>query len=320
MTVPSQTGLGPNGAGVGLTGPNGANLGGVVNASPAAGATSLAILRIPANVAAGETVVIGGSTFRVAAVATDSTKTCANGELNNTNPTCELFTMTAHGLIAGDLIRVQNEIMMVSLKLNANQVKLLRGVSGTTIATHADGQSIFTESSPGSGSIAVGLNATFTPTAFTPAFVADLNNFLRCSEQIGAIQISVNEVIIYAANRDRKGVQTPLGTTSNLGTTETLAGASNAFDTATLAGGALPGQYAYISRAPVANEVTAGVIHFIFPFAVNRVKRPKIYTTASGALATWDGAVTISGNRVTLDNTGASDWATTHTIEVEAFS
>jgi len=280
------------------------------------GLPAFGTLRIAANVAAGQTITVGASVFRVAALTTDSGATVTRGELNNTDSTCELFNFPAHGLKGGDLIRVQNEIALVTLVLNANQIKLLRGVSGTTIAAHADGQSIFTEAAPGAGNIAVGLNTTLTPAAFTPAFVADFNNVRRCQENVQAIQISTGEVLFVLANREaNRNLITPIAGVSALATTETLAGAGNGFDAATLGGGQNPGVQMTVFRVPTAAEVTAGSFHIMLPFAPT-VDRVKVITTSTQATKAWDGAATVVGNRVTIGNGGSVDWAVTDTVEV----
>ncbi len=38
--------------------------------------------------------------------------------------------------------------------------------------------------------------------------------------------------------------------------------------------------------------------------------------TAAGAAVAWDGVVTVGGGKVTVDNSGATDWAATNVIHV----
>lgn len=288
--------------------PNGIDFGDPTNEalSKVPGVPAQGILRVASNVAGAETVVIGADTYRVAIVNTDSTKTVAGGELNNTDQFSKL-TMASHGLKGGDLVRCQNEIMLVLQWLDANHVLLKRGVSGTTIATHADGQALYTEASPGAGNIAVGLVTTLTPTAFTAALVADINN--RGVGPYAATLIDANTVLVYTA--DKPGGN-PESYGTNVAVSETLAGANNAWDAANLVGrvASIPRIYPIV---PLAAEVTAGKIERIFPFAPT-VIGAFMQTTATRAAANYDGVITVTGNRVTLDNTGTADFAATHTI------
>ena len=105
-----------------------------------------------------------------------------------------------------------------------------------------------------------------------------------------------------------------------LATTETLGGSGNAWDAATLNGGVdsnLARQSAIVQRVPVTAEVTAGTMRFAFPFnpaaAIVNVR-----TTSSGVVIAWDGATTITGSRVDVNNAGSVDWATTSTVTVIA--
>lgn len=324
MSVPVQTGN-PNGTDFGN--------GNVIDYLHNPGQAAQGVLRIAANVAEGETVVIGGTTLKFATIATDSTKVTANGDLNNTD-NISAVGITAHGLVAGDLIRVGSEQMRVIGVPNANRIIVLRGVSGTTIAAHADAVAIFKQAASGAAAstILVGLNATFTPTAATPALVADINELRNArgnvfAEAAMAIQVSVNEVVVCSALRShRLGILVPVAAVqgsdgsyaiSTLATTETLAGAGNAWDAATLQFGIKPGPLCITRRAPIAAEVTAGVMHFVFPFTpVTGGVRAKIITTSTQAAKAYDGAITITGNRVTIDNSGATDWATTDQVEL----
>lgn len=70
-----------------------------------------------------------------------------------------------------------------------------------------------------------------------------------------------------------------------------------------------------VVRVPTADEVTRGKMHLYFPFTPRAVM-VQVVVTSSGAPTVWDGAVTQSGNRVTLDNSGSTDWATTDTVKV----
>lgn len=265
------------------------------------------LLRIAANVAAEETVVIGADTYRFAVVNTDATKNTTRAMVVELET--HEFYMSAHGLIVGDLIRVENEIMLVTHVLDANRIALKRGVSGTTIATHDADSDIFTEATPGEGGIAVGLVTTLTPTAASAALIADINN--RGSTPVRAVQHTANGVFVVNAVT-RGGANHP-GLGVAYATTETMAGANNAWATATLAGGEDPYIEQTVVKVPSATEVALALMRIPFPFTPEVVAARWI-TTADGTVALVDGTVTVVGNDVTIDQAGGTDFAATHTL------
>lgn len=277
------------------------------------GMAASGILRVAANAASGETVVITPDTYRVAVVQTDSTKTTANGTVNNDAEYVQNFYMLAHGLIIGDLILIGTEMMLVIGVPDANHIHLRRGVSGTTIVAHADAVAIYTEATPGAGSIAVGLGVAVTPTVFTARLTADINN--RGTASVRAINVDANTVLVYLANK--AGVASPAAgnPASTINTTETLAGGGNAWDAATLTGGVPTHLPVLIKIVPIAAEVTKGEIRRVLPFAATIV-RVLVKTTSTLADVVWDGVASISGEQLILDNTGSTDWATTSEIWV----
>lgn len=307
--VQKQTGMGPNGI---FLGDNA-----YLDVAHMPGLCAASILRVAANVASGETVTINNTVFRVAVAQTNSGQVTANGELNNTQTITPYVTIPSHGLVAGDVILVGSEFMAVKQKINANVVSVYRGVSGSTIAAHADGVAIFTEAVPGAGNLGVALGATLTPTAFTAALVADINDSRRCTEPVMAILTSVNEVRVVSADRDvRHGTLVPIAATTTYATTETLAGAGNAWDAAAMAGGVLPGPQVTVYHTPTAAEVTANAFSLTFPFPIVAVARVKVITISTQAAKAWNGATTVTGNNVIVDNSGATDWAATDQVEV----
>ena len=66
-----------------------------------------------------------------------------------------------------------------------------------------------------------------------------------------------------------------------------------------------------------AADVTATEILFQFDYLNPAYVLVSVYT-AAGAVKAWDGAATISGNTVTVDNTGATDFAATDVVICEA--
>jgi len=278
------------------------------------GRPAIGTLRIAADVVAEETITVGDDVYRVAVVDTDSTQNTSGGQLNNTNPIVGPVTIPAHGLIGGDVIRVESEFMLVTNRLNANQVTLKRGISNSTIAAHADGIDIFTEAVKGAGGIAVCMTTTLTPTVFTPRFVADVNARGRNYPPYGAIQIDVNTVVFY--NAVSQGGDAAVDATA-VAVAEDMSGSGNAWDDATFVGGDVATNRLVVTRVPIAAEVTKGLLHIVFPFTPT-IDKINVQTTATGAVVAWDGNAAVDGKLLTLDNTGNTDWATTDTITVFA--
>src|SRR3989304_3299378 len=282
--------------------PNGIDLGNnaVVNAAQFGGQVPMGVLRIAADVVDDQTVTIGSDVYRFAAVAPDSTSNTANGTVNNTREVVQDFYMPAHGLIVGDILRIENEYMRVTGLRGADYLHLKRGVSGSTIAAHADAVDIFVESALGAGSIAVGLNATLTPVVATAALTADINDPTRGVEKVVAVNSDANTILVMGAAS--KG-GTPIASALATATTETLGGAG------------APGIVVSAFRVPIAAEVTKGEMWFAFPFTPV-IQDVRVRTTATGANIAWDGGASVVGTRVKLTNAGATDWATTDTVEV----
>ncbi len=272
------------------------------------GRRAINVLRLASNVAGAETLTIGTDVFEINIVNTDTNVNVSGGELATGTPAISAMTIAAHALAAGDLIRVENEIMKVVGVISADKVTVRRGHSGTTIATHADATDIFKAGTPATaGRIEVGLVTTLTPTAASAALLAVLNSSEPTSP-IGAVSISANELLIIA---DLVGDVT-------LACTETLAGSNNAWAASAMFGGRAAAQrrISIQRRVPTAVEVALGNLHFYFPFTPTVARANVVVTATPGVAKAWDGAVTITGNRVTLDNAGTTDWAATDTVEL----
>lgn len=154
------------------------------------------------------------------------------------------------------------------------------------------------------GNIAVTGHADDTPTNALTALAVIIN--ADNLSEVNAFKISANELLVVS--------KLPGAITTAL--SETLAGANNAWASANLFGGREAGSetVSIIRRAPNAQEVALGVMHFCFDFAPILKDIRAVVTATPGVAVDWDGAVTISGNRLTIDNTGSTDWATTSTI------
>jgi len=70
----------------------------------------------------------------------------------------------------------------------------------------------------------------------------------------------------------------------------------------------------------IAGDVTAGTIDFHFGDSVTQMIGAIVQVeTSAGVVKAWDGAKAISGPKLTIDNTGATDWAATDVISVAVF-
>lgn len=274
-----------------------------VTEDPGARATNT--LRVASNVVDQTTVTVGKDVYEVHVLNTDTNVNVSGGDLNNTNLEATV-TITAHGLTVGAYLRVENEHMVVTEVVDVDNVKVLRGYAGTTIATHADATDIFKAAqAPGAGRIPVTIGATLTPTVFTTQFVAVAN--AAGLEPISYVRVSANEVI---ATADKAGAVVTA-------CTETLAGANNVWAAATMYGGRAASNHRRVSfqtRVPNATEVALENMHFLFDFAPTVLAVLVRVTATPGVAKAWDGAVTVTGNRVTLDNAGTTDWAATDTV------
>lgn len=276
------------------------------------GLNALGVLRVASDVADGQLVEIGADVYEVDIINTDSGDDTAGGSWNNvTNPlTVDLagagYANLRGAVIVGDLIRVGNEIMKVTA-IAGTLHTFARGRCGTTAAAHLNAQDIFHSDAPGMTNIPVGLVVTLTPTVYTAALAPEIN--AENTEGVRATRISANEVLVHLM--DAAATQLDLA--------ESLAGANNAWDTAATRGGAaaaLP-RLARASRVPNAQEVALGNLHVVLPFEPAAVI-VQVRVTASGAVKAWDGNTVVSGSRVTLTNTGGTNWAQTDTIHVIA--
>lgn len=293
------------------------------------GASAQGYLSVAANVADTETVVIGADTYEIETVATaiGGGAVAAGGTFNSTADPKQI-TITAHGLVAGDLIACQTEICQLLSVIDVNTVVVSRGRYGTTAATHADGQTINKGNGITAGRIPVGFIATFTPTVAIPALVDAINNPLHGGYRPVAKSSTIYATIVASADGTIGVIvvyKTP-GTAGNaIATTETLAGANNAWMAATLVGGKALGNKSMETqiRAPVAAEVTLGTMAFAFPFQIGYARVDAIITS-SGINKAWVGGWVIvndSTNNIgvlKVDNAGATDWATTDKLYVTA--
>ena len=156
------------------------------------------------------------------------------------------------------------------------------------------------------GNILVNCSGGVTPVLAGATLVAAIN--ANTQQGIVAKAITANEILI----------ATKVGVAGRaLACSETLAGANNAWAAALMYGGSDVFKAVQLqSRAANATEVALTAMRFDFPF--NPVSALVQVRTAAGALKTWGGTTTLTGDRVDLANTGATDWAATDVVTVFA--
>ena len=277
------------------------------------GARAVNNLRIASDVVSATKVTVGVDVYEIEIVDTDSTEVTAAADTFDT--TADPLVLATYldsypdaDVAVGGLLRVENEIMRCT-GADGDARTFSRGASGTAVAAHADASTIYVGDGIAVGStIAVGLVTTLTPAAFTTALTADINS--QGAEQITATRISATEILLVA---DATGVVATA-------CTETLAGANNVFANATMVGGRAMDQrrMAIQTRVPTATEVALDHLHVAFDFTPTILVVLVGPTATPGALKIWDGAWTISGGLVTIDNSGSVDFAATDTVTVIA--
>jgi len=156
------------------------------------------------------------------------------------------------------------------------------------------------------GNIAITGHADDTPANASTAIANKINSMSALN--FSAIRFSANEVIIVWKTPGAFG----------RACSEALAGANNAFASANFFGGKNPGAGVEhsVSRIPTAQEVATGTMHFLFDSPPTLLEAKVFVTSTPGVAKAWDGSVTISGNRLTIDNSGGVDWAITDTVRI----
>jgi hypothetical protein len=287
--------------------------GGTLSRIGQAGRVAVNEISIASNIVEAETVTIGADVYEFEVVATDTTDDTAGGSWNNVTDPLDIAAYAAtypnSPIVVGSLILIGTEIMRLTNLTGGDVATFQRGASGTTIAVHADVQNILAGDGIAVGStVAVGNDGTLTPAANTPALVDDINTV--GTEAITATAVTNNHVHLQA---DAVGaVVTAISTT--------MGGVNNTVAAAAMYGGKAAGMqnFAVQSRVPNAVEVVVDKMIFEFPFTPATVRVAVFVTATPGLIKDWDGAVTIASGRVTVDNTAATDWATTDTVQVLA--
>ena len=319
------------------------------------GACAFAQLYVPANVVNGDPITIGADTFEVDIINTDSavnTANAAEGALNGTD-TQSLVTLgaaPATAISAGDVIRIENELMLVVRKLTTTTYVVYRRYAGSTEATHAQNLDVFVSDSVPTN-ISIPLVTTLTPAAFSPAFVG-VFNWSKAAGDVRPARTATEGASKTAGLGARTAMptvglgpgaagQTVLIVNNNPGVDTTAVSedfansTDNVWVAATFTGGlaaAVVGAE-MVERVPTSAEVLGGEMHFPFGFTVRSVLA-MMRITSTGEQLAFNGLVligyaestdaTLPTTIVTLRNVGPAstayitEFATTHTVVVWA--
>ena len=310
------------------------------------GVRAMNSLVVPASVVNGDTIVFGSSTFEVDIINTDlavNTANTAAGALagTGTHALVTLGAAPATAVAAGQVHRIENELLLVLRVLTTTTYVVARAYGGSAIAAHAQNLDVFGSDANPASNISVPLVTTLTPAAFAPAFVATFNftpptgedRPARTSDLIDdytalpTVGLDAGQQILVVANE--AGVDVTA-------TTEEFANSTdNVWANATLVGGVDPGVAASesSSRVVTASEDLQGEMHFFFPFTV-RTAVVSVRTTA-GVIKSFAGTIliaqvestdaTLPAGAVSIQNVGAAStayaapFAATDVVTVTAF-
>ncbi len=159
------------------------------------------------------------------------------------------------------------------------------------------------------GTLTLGVDPSATNV--TDALLAAINGATLPTELVEASKIGNNELLVRA---------TAIGAMV-LACAETLLGTNNGWANTTMFDGSttVHRRMARSVRVPKAVEVALGNLHYELSFTPSFALVFVGPTATPFALKIFDGAITISGGHVTVDNAGSTDWAETDTVEALFF-
>ncbi len=313
---------------------------------------SMNVLRLASAVAEGETMTVGSHVFEFdydgsvtagrlkidlsgAAGAAAGTSTLTS---NNTNVT-DGDTVT----IGSTVYRFKNTMsqaydVKIGADADASLLNLIRAINGsgtvgtdwfvgtavhptvsaaTSVTSHAF---LITSKAKGTAQNAIATTDTATTLSWTGSTLA--NGADATGDQAATIIAAQAGTLQSSYAFERPGANEVLvrsKTSQTFPCTETLAGSNNAWAVATSYGGADASERSnqIFSRVPNAAEVAIGRMHFPVGFTPVAALAA-VRVTSTGVIKAHDGALILAAGRVTLDNTGSTDWATTDTVTVIA--
>lgn len=252
------------------------------------------------NVTDGDTVTIGTTVYRfkdtMAAAYDVKRGATAADSLVNLKAAINLTGTVGTTYFAGTLIHptVTAGANRTTLVVTAKAI----GTAGNAIATTETAVTL------GFGNTTLTGGTNVTAAEFTTALTASINS--NGPQGVTATRTDANSVIVADVNERL------------LVTTETLAGANNAWATATFVAGTSPSADGAVvqARVPSAQEVTVQVMVFPFNFAPSAAN--VTVRTSAGVYRAWDGAITSSGNNVIVASSGSTNVAAADIVTVTA--
>lgn len=277
-----------------------------LSAAPTAAAAAL-VYTLAANPTAADTVTIDGVVYTYrASVATTANEVLIGATLTDTrnNLVAAITGGAGAGTTYGSATVANPRVSAAASSTNAvTATARAKGTNGNAIAVAEAGA----QTSWAGGAVA--LTGGVDPTA---------------AEAIPAIVTAVNSV--YTGLTASAGVTGEVffagaAGGGSIACTETLAGANNAFAADASFGGTVANPNALsgtsmVQRAATTTDVALGVMRF--PFGFTPLACFASVKTSAGVFKAFDGAVTISGNTVVVDNSGSSDWSAADIINVWA--
>lgn len=315
------------------------------------GRPGIASLRVASAVKAHETVTIG---TRIYEASIDGTVTLPSNKLVDVSASSALaaatgtLTSDATNVTDGDTVTIGTQVyrlksaiaqindVLIGASADATLLNLIHAINGTgtpgtdyflntlpnasvtaasSVTSHAF---VITAKVKGTAANAVATTETSSHLSFggatlsggADAAAADFTTALNAvinADQVALVRserISANEILV---RTKVNGAQ--------VGTTETLSGANNAWASTTTYGERGNGLQSFvrIQRAANAAEVALGVMHFVLPDDFV----PTSYDVTVVGKA-WGGTTSVVANRITLTNTGSTDFAANDVVKVTA--
>jgi len=100
-----------------------------------------------------DAIILAFDTAVYSGTVVDTTQDTSGGVFNNTTDPLSDITISSHGCVIGDFIKIEDEVMCVTRVDSSSVVHLRRGAAGTTTAAHANGISIYRSAAVGGSTV-----------------------------------------------------------------------------------------------------------------------------------------------------------------------
>ena len=272
------------------------------------GTMDYAILGITGNNSDQETITIGEDTYELHKITTDTAQDLST-ELNNVNGGEHVLGIPGSSVLGiGAVLRAQSEYLRV-VQVDKNSVRVERGAYGSTIATHADGTSLYEAAQAvGAGRLAIPFhtaNFALAQRALFKQAVDWMKGKRWVRSPINVLDIASGAIIFTEPGLGMSASET---LTNGTITADFIDGYRNATRTVLI-----------WTKTITADDVTAGQVAFVAPFDVSEAV-VDLYRSGRNR-DDYNGAITVSGSRyVVTDNTGSNDFAADDIIKITCLS